>query len=177
MAFTGDDVKALAESFIDDSLIDTDVIENINLALLEFASSFRITGNQEVTVGDVEAWYPRTGGHLAINGVTCNGKEYMGKFELSYDRGMIRFPAAGVYVITSVAAPSPVASMEDLIGVNDVFKPGIAEYVGACFKAKDNDQNPDALRMESKAMAMISAASRLIGQGDRRQGQRVPFRR
>lgn len=177
MAFTGNDIKALAESIVDDTLIEEDVIENINMALLEFAEVFRKTDTQEITVTDTDAWTDRTAGHLAVLKITSGGKDYTGKFELTYDRAKIKFPAVGTYTITSLIAPDAITSLDDTIEVHDLFKPGIAQFVGAYFKLKDNDQNPDGLRMESKALSMIRRASSLIAQGDRRQGQRVPIRR
>lgn len=177
MAFTGNDVKTMAESIVDDTLITEDAIENINLALLEFADTFRKTDTQEITVTDTDDWIDRTAGHLAILKITSEGRDYIGSFELTYDRSQIRFVTTGAYTITSLIAPDAITALTDTIEVHDLFKPGIAQFVGAYFKLKDNDQNPDGLRMESKALSMIRRASSLIAQGDRRQGQRVPIRR
>lgn len=178
MAFTGNDVKTMAEAIIDDELIEEDVIQNLNQCLLDYADFFRKTATQELTVTDAGAWQDRTEGHLAVlKVVDSSGRDYIGQIELSYDRTQIRIPVTGTFTITSLVAPEPITALDDAIGVHDLFKSGIAQYVGALFKLKDNDQNPDGLKMEARASAMIKKAASLIGQGDRRQGQRVPIRR
>lgn len=178
MAFTGNDVKTMAEAIIDDELIETDAIQNLNQCLLDYADFFRKTAAQELTVTDADTWQDRTAGHLTIlKVVDGTGKDYIGSIEMSYDRTQIRIPAVGRYTITSLVAPDAITSLDDTVAVHDLFKSGIAQYVGALFKLKDNDQNPDGLKMEARASAMIKKAASLIGQGDRRQGQRVPIRR
>jgi hypothetical protein len=178
MAFTGNDVKTMAEAIIDDELIETDAIQNLNQCLLDYADFFRKTSTQELTVTDADVWQDRTEGHLSIlKVVDASGKDYIGQIELSYDRTQIRIPVVGTYTITSLVAPEAISSLDGAVAVHDLFKSGISQYVGALFKLKDNDQNPDGLKMEARASAMIKKASTLIGQGDRRQGQRVPIRR
>lgn len=178
MAFTGNDIKTMAEAIIDDELIEADVIQNLNQCLLDYADFFRKTATQELTVTNADSFSDRTDGHLAVlKVVDSTGKDYIGQISLSYDRSEIRIPTVGAYTITSLVAPDPITSLDDAVAVHDLFKSGIAQYVGALFKLKDNDQNPDGLKMEARASAMIKKASTLVGQGDRRQGQRVPIRR
>lgn len=178
MSFTGTDVKTMAESIVDDSLVSSDVIQNLNIALIEFTELFRLTAEQTITAADNDTWYTRTAGHLAIlKVVDSTGADYTGQFELNYGRDKVRFLTAGTYTVTSLIAPTAITAIGNAVAVNDVFKPGLAEFIGALFKQKDNDQNPEGLKMEAKAVSMLKSASRLIGQGDRRQGQRVPFRR
>lgn len=178
MAFTGEDVKTMAESIIDDELIEADAVQNINQCLLDYADFFRKTATQELTVTDVDTWHARTSGHLAVlKVVDSTGDDYIGSIDFSYDRMQIRIPSIGTYTVTSLIAPTAITAITDIIPVHDLFLPGIAQYVGAYFKLKDNDQNPDGLKMEARAAAMIRKVSSLIAQGDRRQGQRVTIRR
>ena len=89
MAFTGNDIKALAESIVDDTLIEEDVIENINMALLEFAEVFRKTDTQEITVTDTDAWTDRTAGHLAVLKITIGQDYSRGMLTLTDDRARL----------------------------------------------------------------------------------------
>jgi len=177
MSFSGNDLISLIEAEVDDDLIEADVNQNVNSCLIEFADDFRKTAAQTIVVSDAGIWIERTSGHLSIVKITADGNKYVGKVELNFDRTNVKFGEVGTYVVTSIVAPDPIISVTDVIGVNDVFKIGMARYIGGCFKLKDNDMNPDGMRMKSEGSMLIKRASALLAQGDRRQGQRVPIRR
>lgn len=174
---TGTDIKTLAEAEVDDTIETADVIQFVNSCLLEFADSFRKTSTQTITVSDATLWAARTAGHYSIVKITEDGEDYTGEFELDYDRTNIRFDAEGTFVVTSLILPAAITAITDTIAVNAVFEPAIGRYVAAFFKRKDNDQNPDGLRMAQEAEKLIQKASALIAMGDQRKGQRVAISR
>lgn len=176
MSFTASTIKTIAEAEIDYTLTNADVVQNINSCLIEFVEHFRKTATQTVTAV-ADTWNNRTSGHLAIVKVTADGDDYTGGFELSYDRSQILFDDAGTYVVTSLIIPGTLTDISDAVPVHDVFQAAIARYVGALFKLKDNDQNPDGLRMLAKAEAMIQQSSAKLFQSDKRTGIRIPIKR
>ncbi len=178
MSFTGTDLKTMIESEIDDTLDTADVVQNVNACLLEHTEEFRKTGDQTVTVADSAVFYARTAGHLAVVKIADSaGDEYKGEWELNHDRTKIRIGETGTFTVTSLITPAFIAAVGDTIGVHDAFKLGMAKYIGACFKLKDNDQNKDGLRMKLEAAALLRKASSLLTSSDRRPGARVPIKR
>jgi hypothetical protein len=178
MSFTGTDLKTLAEAEIDDTLENTDVVQNVNACLLEFTEEFRKTATQVITVTDTSSFTNRTDGHLSVVKITdSDDEDYSGEWELNHDRTQIRIGETGTFTVTSIITPVFIAAVTDTVGVNDAYKLGLARYIGACFKLKDNDQNPDGLRMKLEAAALIRRASSLLTSSDRRPGMRVPIER
>jgi hypothetical protein len=153
-----------------------DIIPNVNSCLVEFADDFRKTGTQEIDVVAGE-WYDRTDGHLSVIAVAHETNSYKGDIDVSYDGSQIRFGESGTFTVTSIIAPTLITARDDPIDVHDLFQVGMSRYLHACFKLKDNDQNPDGSRLKSEAMALIAKASMIIGRGDHRQGMRVRISR
>lgn len=170
--FTAEDIKALAEAEVDDVLEDEDVVQNINSCFMEFAEQFRKTTTNHINGGE---WAEHTG--LAVVKITQNGVDYTGSFELSHDRTQIYIPHPGAYVVTSLVVPELITDIMDEVPVHDVFQAGIARYVGGLFKLKDNDMNPDGIRMKTEGATMIRQAAALLSHGDRRAGMRAAIGR
>jgi hypothetical protein len=175
--FTADDLISLIEAEIDDDMDTIDVVQNVNACLLEHCEDFRKTATQTVVVSDSSSWAARTDGHLAVVKITAGGENWTGEWELSYDRTQIRIGEAGSFVVTSIIIPPYIAAVGENISVNDVFKLGIAKYIGACFKLKDDDTNQDGLRIKSEAIGLIKKAAALLISSDKRPGGRIPAMR
>ncbi len=178
MPFTGSDLKTLAQAEIDDSLEDVDIIQNVNACLLEFAELFRKTATQSITVTDTNAFITRTDGHLFVVKITDSvGNNYNGEWEVSHDRAQIRIGETGTFTVTSLIIPTFITAIGNTIGVHDVFRLGMSRYIGGLFKSKDNDLNPDGLRMKAEGAGLLNRASNLLVNNDRKPGQRVPTKR
>jgi hypothetical protein len=168
MAFTGTDVKTLAQAEIDEALVDGDIIQNINACILEYSPLWRKTATQSITAADDATWYARTAGHLAVISATKDSKDYSGDIYFTHDRASVRFPEAATYVLTSTILPTLMTAVADAVDVNEVYKLGIARYCQACYKLKDNDQNMDGLRLKAEAERLLQKAAILLEKGDSR---------
>lgn len=178
MSFTGEDIRDIVYGEIDETLDDGEVIQHVNSCLIEFAEEFRKTDTQSIVVTDTSAFYDRTSGHLSVVKITdSNGEDYDGEVEYSYDRSQIRFEDEGTFTVTSIVVPDAITLITDNINVNDIFKIGIARYVGAMYYLMDNDQDPDGLKMEARAIALITKASNILANTDKRLGRRLSIRR
>lgn len=179
MSFTGTDLRTLAQAEIDDFLLDTDVIQNVNTCLVEFAELFRRTAVQTVTVTDTSAFIPRTAGHMAVVGITdgTTGAEYRGNWELSYDRTQIRIRDKGMFNVVALIIPPFIVAVSDTIDVHAAFRVGMARYIGGLFKSKDNDLSPEGVRMRLEGTLLIKNVSTQLTNADRRPGGTIPVRR
>ncbi|MBT9174306.1 MAG: hypothetical protein DDT21_02720 [Syntrophomonadaceae bacterium] len=167
----------MIEAEIDDTLIDADIVQNVNACLLEYTEAFRQTSVQVITVTDTSMFIPRAAGHLAVVKITSGGKNWRGEWETTHDRTRIRIGGLGTFMVTSIVTPAFIAAVSSNIGVHAVFQLGMAKYIGGCFKLKDNDANPDGMRMKMEATMLINKASALLVSGDRRPGTRIPIGR
>ena len=175
--FTVQDLQAIVLAETDKKIDNEDMVLYINTCLLDMCELFRKTGTQEIIVTDTETFINRTGGHLSVVKITSNGKDYTGEWELSYDRSQIRIGEEGIFIVTSIVIPDMVTSITDTVNVNDIFKIGIARYVGALYDLMDNDQDPEGVRMRAEAEVLIRKSSNILQNNDKRSGQSIPYKR
>lgn len=173
---TGTDIKNIIEAETDEQLEDSEVVTFINSCLIEHAEEFRKTSTQSIT-SDGDSWYARTDGHLSIVKITEDGEDWNGDWEISHDRTQIRFLEEGTYVVTSLIMPTPISAIGDTIAVNAAFELGIARVCEGLYKSKDNDQNPEGLRLKAEGGSLIRKAAGLLEAYDRRPGIRLQIRR
>jgi len=168
---TGTEIKALADSIVDDTIDPSDAVMWINdyVRHPDLVDKFRKTGEQEIEVTDSRAWHERTPGHLkVVDIVDDEGNGFSGGIELSHDRARIRIPRAGHFAVTSLVRPERYTNLEEEPDVNEVFHEPCAVYIAAEYKLKDNDQNPDGLRLLVEAMDKTASAATLLSVQDMR---------
>ena len=170
------EIQTLAESYLDDDIDDADALLWMNdfLDEPELVEVFRYTATQTLVVTSDDTWYDRTVGHLAIVEIVDSEEDkYTGDFELNHDRDEIRGLPADTYTITSITVPTAVTAVGNTPVVNTVFHRAAAVYMAGKFKCKDNDQNPDGLRLIAQGMSKARSATRLLKDQDRREQQKV----
>ena len=178
MSFTGTNIKALIENEVDETLEDNEVIFAVNACLVDLCEWFRKTATQSITVADEDDWTARTDGHLAVVRIAdSDGEDYTGEWQLNYDRSQIKIGDTGTFTVESIILPTEISAVATAIGVNDVFKVGIARYAAGVYKLKDDDENADGLRMKAEGASLVIRASSLLIDSDRRPGRRAGISR
>lgn len=173
---TGSEIRALAESYVDDTIPDEDALLWINEYLTEpeLIEAFRKTEEQSLTVADSDTWYDRTSGHLSVVYIAdSSGYEYKTPIEFNHDRTKLRGMTADTYIITSLILPTAMTALTETPDVHELFHRPLAAYMASKFKLAEYPEDKDGLRLMREAIEENKRIGRILLVPDKRpRGQR-----
>lgn len=144
---TGTQIKTLAQSYIDDTIEDTDALLWLNECLaVDLGIDARALVSTSITAADTTAWYDLPADFIAIYEVeNSDGEEYSGDYRERNKK--VRFDVTGTYTVWYWKLPTEVSALTDTPGAHTLLHRPMALFLGARFKQKDDDENPDAARL------------------------------
>ena len=144
---TGTQIKALAESHIDDDTIDDgDALLWLNECQAEdLGSEARVLDSEDIVVTDTAAWYALPADLLVITEVEKGGEEYTGSYRLRGQK--IRFSETGTFTVWYYRLPAEIVALTEAPEAHILLHRPMALFLASRFKSKDDDENQDAARL------------------------------
>lgn len=144
---TVNDVKLLAESYVDDVIEDTDAIMWTNECLYQqYADDAEVYAAAAITAADTVTYYDLPADLMDIVALTnADGSDYSGGYYIL--NGKIKFSVDGTITLTYKALPPLVTALSDTPAVHPLLAQTLAIWLAMRYKQKDDDENPDANRL------------------------------
>jgi len=141
------EIKALAESYVDDIIEDEDAILWTNECLqFQYATESEVYDVATIDASDPNTATPIPDNLGEIEEIRYgDGSLYRGSYR--FVAGRIVFAASGIYGVTYKAIPGRVTALSDRPAVHALLVPTLALWMAMRYKQKDDDENPDANRL------------------------------
>lgn len=157
---TGEQIKALANSFVDDTLDNLDALGWLNECLIgDLGAEARLTGSAVINAVSTSTWYDLPEDMIEITEIEdASGNGYRGAYRVR--DGKIRFYTAGTYTVWYYKRPGEMSTLTEEPGAHVLLHRPIALFLASRFKSKEDDENPDAVRLmneyrEKKRNALV----------------------
>lgn len=168
---TGSELKAQAEKYLSSTIDDADALQAINEALLWMGDLGLIYGT--ITVSATAGTFYTLPDELTkiIRVEDIDNNVYYYNYRL---RGNdIAFKDAGNYLILARKMSAGLSLIDDEIDVHPALQRCIIDYVRAFVKLKDDDTNPDGLRLMAKFERDVQIMSNMLKDGRNRGPEQV----
>lgn len=144
---TGTQIKALAETHVDDTIEDADALLWLNECQIEdLGVDARVLESAEIVVTSTTTWYDLPVDFLAMNEIeTSTGAEYTGSYKIR--GGKIRFSTTGTFTLWYYKIPAELTALTETPEAHILLHRPLALFLAARFKSMDDDENPDAARL------------------------------
>lgn len=94
-------------------------------------------------------WYTLPTDLVEIVEIKADGAPYYGDYD--FRSGRIRFAEDGQYTVVYRKLPASISSMTDTPQVPGAYGPALACWMAGYYKCRDDDENPDGLRLKQQA--------------------------
>lgn len=142
---TGEQIRILADSFVDDNLDTLDALGWLNECLDELGSEARQAGSVVINAASTTEWYDLPGDLIEITEVEDGQGNYGGAYRVR--EGKIRFYTAGTYTVWYYKRPGEMETLTDEPEAHVLLHRPMALFLASRFKSKEDDENPDAARL------------------------------
>jgi len=142
---TGSEIRTLAESYVDDTIDDSNALIWMNEWLYQFTDNSEVYNTTTITAADTATSYAIPDDLADVVSMTKDGSDWYGAYGIT--AGAIRFSEAGVFVITYKAIPAVLTALSGTPDVHPLLTQTGALWLAMRFKQADDDENPDANRL------------------------------
>lgn len=166
---TVSEILQLAGYHVDDIIDAVDGgIAWLNEGLSALGANALLFGTTTIDALEVGTFYPLPANALDVMKVL----DAAGDYYLGYNcqGNNISFADAGTYTVTYRRLPAPVSAVSDTPEVHQAFHPVLALFVASRFKSRNDDENPDSVRLMNEFAAGVGRVSSVL----RRQVWKIP---
>ena len=144
---TGEQIKALAESLVDDTIDSLNALAWLNECLIsDLGEEARQEAGAVVAAVSTSDWYDLPPDIIAVSEIEdAAGNSYGGAYRVR--NGKIRFYTAGTYTVWYARRPAEMTTLTAAPEAHVLLHRPMALFLAARFKSREDDENPDAARL------------------------------
>lgn len=142
---TGTEIKALAESYVDDNISDADALMWLNAWLNRLGTEANSIASIVLNITNTASWINLPTGFLAVIEIVDTEDYSFADYKIR--NGQIKLNSIGEYTLWYSKKPATMASITDTPDTHVLLHSPAALFVAGQYKFKDDDENPDAMRL------------------------------